>query len=106
MVLGRRRTVDLLYFILTEGEGIVAPRAEGLATRPPRPLRQRKGPGRPRHPTPTSRQVPISGMNIAGSMIDALRLQTVAAPDHVRVPHVRIIDLVQRAVVVVVDAVH
>ena len=59
MILSRRATVDLLYFILTEGKRVVAPRAKSLRAGPTGPLRQRKGPGRPRHPTPASRQVPV-----------------------------------------------
>ncbi len=78
MILSRRRTINLLYFILTKGKRVVAPRAEGLATRPTGPLRQGKGPGRPRHATPASREVPVPRMNKPGRVVDALRLEAVA----------------------------
>ena len=149
MILSRCRTINLLDLVLTEREGVVAPRAEGLGTSPTGPLRQGKGPGRPRHATTASREMSIPRMNKPRRMVDALGLEAVAcarrrgpeastrvdasdlktrrrpvlffslwgairaitqtprraASYHVRIPHVRVVHLVQRAVVVVVDAV-
>ena len=78
MILSRRRTINLLYFILTERKRVIPSRAEGLATGPPRPLSQRERPGRPRHPRTASREVPVPRVDIPGRMIDALWLKAVA----------------------------